>query len=78
VYNKDMQMSFEVNGQRLRQLRVERALSLRALAQRGGVAFDTINKRELGHRPARLVTIRKLAAALEVEPRELMKGEDDD
>jgi transcriptional regulator with XRE-family HTH domain len=69
-----MRMSFEVNGQRLRQLRVERALSLRALAERSGVAFDTINKLELGHRPARLVTIRKLAEALDVEPNELMKG----
>jgi transcriptional regulator with XRE-family HTH domain len=71
-----MRMSFEVDGQRLRQLRVERALSLRALAQRSGVAFDTINKLELGHRPARLVTIRKLADALGVEPKELMKGEE--
>jgi transcriptional regulator with XRE-family HTH domain len=70
-----MRMSFEVNGHRLRQLRVERALSLRALAQRSGVAFDTINKLELGHRPARLTTIRKLAEALGVEPKELMKGE---
>jgi transcriptional regulator with XRE-family HTH domain len=69
-------MSFEVNGQRLRQLRIERALSLRALAQRSGVAFDTINKLELGHRPARLVTSRKLADALGVEPKELMKVED--
>jgi transcriptional regulator with XRE-family HTH domain len=72
-----MQMSFEVNGHRLRQLRVERALSLRALAQRSGVAFDTINKLELGHRPARLVTIRKLAEALGVEPKELMKGDEE-
>jgi transcriptional regulator with XRE-family HTH domain len=71
-----MRMSFEVNGQRLRHSRVERALSLRALAQRSGVAFDTINKLELGHRPARLVTIRKLADALGVEPKELMKGEE--
>ncbi len=69
-------MSFEINGHRLRQLRVQRALSLRALAQRSGVAFDTINKLELGHRPARLVTIRKLADALGVEPKELMKGEE--
>jgi transcriptional regulator with XRE-family HTH domain len=68
-----MRMSFEVNGQKLRQLRVERALSLRALAQRSGVAFDTINKLELGHRPARLVTFCKLADALDVEPKELMK-----
>jgi transcriptional regulator with XRE-family HTH domain len=71
-----MQMSFEVNGQRLRHLRVERALSLRALAERSSVAFDTINKLELGYRPARLVTIRKLADALGVEPKELMKGEE--
>ncbi len=69
-------MSFEVNGHRLRHLRVERALSLRTLAERSGVAFDTINKLELGHRPARLVTIPKLAEALGVEPKELMKGEE--
>jgi transcriptional regulator with XRE-family HTH domain len=71
-----VRMSFEVNGQRLRQLRVERALSLRALSQRSGVAFDTINKLELGYRPARLVTIRKVADALGVNPRDLMKGEE--
>jgi transcriptional regulator with XRE-family HTH domain len=69
-----MQMSFEVNGYRLRELRVQQALSLRALAERSSVAFDTINKLELGYRPARLVTIRKLADALDVEPKELMKG----
>jgi XRE family transcriptional regulator, regulator of sulfur utilization len=69
-----MQMSFEVDGHRLRQLRVERALSLRALGERSGVAFATINNLENGNRPARLVTIRKLADALDVEPKELMKG----
>jgi XRE family transcriptional regulator, regulator of sulfur utilization len=72
-----MQMSFDVNGHRLRQLRVERALTLRALAERSGVSYDTINKLELGQRPARLSTIRKLADTLGVEPRKLMKGEDD-
>jgi len=69
-------MSLEANGQRLRRLSVERPLFLQALAERSDVAFDTINKLELGHRPARLVTIRKLAKALEVEPKELMKGEE--
>jgi transcriptional regulator with XRE-family HTH domain len=71
-----MRMSFDVDGQRLRQLRIEKALSLRALRERTGVAYDTISKLENGHRPARLVTIRKLAEALEVEPKELMKGGD--
>ena len=72
-----MRMSFEVNGQRLRELRVQRALSLRALGEISGVTFATINNLENGNRPARLVTIRKLADALGVEPKELMKGEDD-
>jgi transcriptional regulator with XRE-family HTH domain len=71
-----MRMSFEVDGERLRELRVERALSLRALGERSGVTFATINNLENGNRPARLVTIRKLADALGVEPKELMKGEE--
>ena len=68
--------NISINGQRLRELRVEQALSLRALGERSGVAYDTINKLELGRRPAHASTIRKLADALGVEPRELMKGED--
>ena len=75
MYSTNMRMSFEVDGQRLRQLRVERALSLRTLGERSGVTFATINNLENGNRPARLVTIRKLAEALGVEPKELMKGE---
>ena len=70
-------MSFDVDGENLRRLRVEKALSLRALGERTGVAFDTINKLENGRRPARLVTIRTLADALDVEPKELTKGGED-
>jgi transcriptional regulator with XRE-family HTH domain len=66
-----------VNGRRLQQLRVEQALTLRALGERSGISYDTINKLELGRRPAHASTIRKLADALGVEPRELMKGEND-
>ena len=69
-------MSHTVDGQKLRELRVEKALSLRTLGERTGVAYDTINKLELGRRPARLSTIRKLAEALGVEPIELMKREE--
>ncbi len=64
-----------VNGDRLRRLRAERALTLRDLAEISSVSYDTINKLELGRRPAHASTIRKLANALGVEPRELMKGE---
>ena len=63
----------------MRQLRQERALSLRELGSRSGVAFDTINKleneRRQGVQPR---TIRRLAAALGVEPKELMKGVSDE
>ncbi len=72
-----MGKSIGVNGRRLQQLRVEQALTLRALGERSGVTYDTINKLELGRRPAHASTIRKLADALGVEPKELMKGDDD-
>jgi transcriptional regulator with XRE-family HTH domain len=65
----------KVNGDRLRRLRAQNALTLRALAEISGVSYDTINKLELGRRPAHASTIRKLAHALGVEPSELMKGE---
>jgi transcriptional regulator with XRE-family HTH domain len=42
-----------------------------------GVAFDTISRLETGKQQAQPRTVRKLAEALGVEPRVLMKGEDD-
>jgi transcriptional regulator with XRE-family HTH domain len=68
-----MGKSIRIDGQRLRELRVEQALTLRALGERSGIGYDTINKLELGRRPAHASTIRKLADALGVEPKELMK-----
>jgi transcriptional regulator with XRE-family HTH domain len=65
----------QVDGEALRRLRRNRALSLRELGERSGVAFDAINKLEVGKRLAQPRTIRKLAEALGVEPRELMKGD---
>ena len=70
-----MSKSLKVDGARLRGLRADRALTLRALAQISSVSYDTINKLELGRRPAHASTIRKLADALSVEPKELMKGD---
>ncbi len=60
----------------LKRLRQEQALSLRDLAERSGVAYDTINRLELGKQDAQPRTIRRLAEALGVEPKELMKGEE--
>lgn len=64
-----------VDGEKLRSLRVERALTLRDLGEASGVSYNTINKLELGQRAAHASTVRKLAQALGVEPRELIKGE---
>ncbi len=62
-----------VDGERLRQLRRERALSLRELGSTTGIAFDTISRLENGKQDAQPRTLRRLAEALSVEPRELMK-----
>ena len=58
---------------RLRELRDEASLSQMELAQRSGVSRATIADLEAGKRPARPSTRRKLAEALGVEPKELMK-----
>jgi HTH-type transcriptional regulator, competence development regulator len=50
-------------------------LLLRVIYAVRGIAQSTISNLELGNRPARLSTIRKLAEALGVEPKELMKEE---
>ncbi len=65
-----------IDGAKLRELRRRKMLSLRELGERSGVAFDNINKLENEKRRAQPRTVRKLAAALGVEPRELMKGEE--
>jgi transcriptional regulator with XRE-family HTH domain len=68
----------KVDGGQLRRLRRERALSQRDLTRMTGIAFDTISRLETGKQQAQPRTIRKLADALGVEPRELMKGENDE
>jgi transcriptional regulator with XRE-family HTH domain len=65
----------EVDGANLRQLRRQRALSQRDLMRITGIAHDTISRLETGKQRAQPRTIRKLADALGVEPRELMKEE---
>jgi transcriptional regulator with XRE-family HTH domain len=58
----------------LRDLRRRAVMSQEDLAERSGVARDTISKLETGQRGAYPSTIRKLAAGLEVEPRILVGG----
>ena len=61
--------------ERLKELRKERVLSLRELEEKSGVSYNTIWRIEDGRQGAHPRTIRKLANALGVEPRELIKGE---
>ncbi|QIN80921.1 helix-turn-helix domain-containing protein [Rubrobacter marinus] len=49
-------------------------MSQEQLAERSGVARDTISKLETGRRKAYPTTIRKLAAGLNTEPRMLVGG----
>lgn len=62
---------------RLMELRQEQALSQRALAELSGVSPDTVGRVERGDRRAYPTTARKLAKALGVEPKELMKRRGD-
>lgn len=58
----------------MRNLRRDSVLSQRELSRMTGVAFDTISRLETGKQRAQPKTIRKLANALGVEPRELIEG----
>jgi transcriptional regulator with XRE-family HTH domain len=63
----------EVNVERLKELRREQVLSLRELEERSGVSYNTIWRIEDGRQGAHPRTVRRLAAALDVEPSELLK-----
>ncbi len=71
-----MDRFLEVDRAKLRRLRREAALSQQELAERSGTTQETISRLEQGHHAARGQTLRKLAEALGVEPKELMKGEE--
>ena len=62
----------EVDVERLRELRRRRVLTLRELEEESGVSYNTIWRLQNRHRQARPSTIRRLAAALGVEPADLV------
>lgn len=55
----------------LRELRTLNFLSVRELAKRAGVAFSTVHLVESGKAIPHAATMRKIAAALSVEPMEI-------
>ena len=64
-----------MDGERLRRLRKERLLTQQELSRMTGISQDGISQFETGKREAQPGTIKKLAEALGVEPKELMKEE---
>lgn len=62
--------------ERLRKLRKDKVLSMRELEELAGVSYNTIWRLEAGRQGAHPKTIRKLAEALGVEPRELTREEE--
>ena len=65
----------EVDVTKMKSLREEKVLSQRELASMAGLTQMTVWRIENGYRDARPGTIRKLAVALGVEPKELVKRE---
>ena len=62
----------EVNGDRLREIRMSRGLTPRRLEEHSGVSYERINELELGGGVLEVDTVEKLAEALDVEPEELL------
>ena len=70
------QVLVRVDGQKLRRLRERRLWLIGRLAEQSGVHRNVVSKLENGRGGAHPDTIRKLAAALGVEPEELVKVEE--
>lgn len=64
----------QIDGEKLRELRERRFLSHRELAKLAGVSPTTVLNLERGGAEPQRRTIRKLAAALEVDPAELVRS----
>jgi transcriptional regulator with XRE-family HTH domain len=59
-------------GDRLKTLRIRRALTQQELADRAGVSSNALNRIELNKAEPHMSTLRKLAKALDVDPTELV------
>lgn len=74
-YHATRKKLLEVDGLKLSRLRRERARSQADLERMSGVAQSTISALEGSRQDAQPRTVRKLAEALSIEPRQLVKGD---
>jgi transcriptional regulator with XRE-family HTH domain len=63
-----------VDGEKLRDLRNEKLLTMKELANLSGVSFNTLYRLEHNLTGARQSSIKKLARVLGVAPQELLLG----
>lgn len=63
----------DVNVEQLRELRRQKVLSMRELAEQSGLNYNTVWRLENGLTGAHPRTIRKLAGALGVDPGKLVR-----
>jgi transcriptional regulator with XRE-family HTH domain len=75
-YTVVMNKFWQMDGERLRRARKGRLLTQVELSEMTGVAQASISALETGKREAHPGTIRKLAEALDVEPTELIKEQE--
>jgi transcriptional regulator with XRE-family HTH domain len=61
-------------GDRLKTLRIEQALTQEELANKAGMAPNTVARLERNETEPHMSTLRKLANALDVAPARLVKG----
>jgi transcriptional regulator with XRE-family HTH domain len=59
-------------GDRLKNLRIRRALTQRELAEKAGISTNALNRLELDKAEPHMSTLRKLARALDTDPTELV------
>ena len=59
-------------GDKLKDLRIRRALTQYELADRAGISTNALNRIELNKAEPHMSTLRKLAKALSVDPSELV------
>ncbi len=60
-------------GERLKELRIEQAMTQEELADKAEIGKNTVNRMERNLTEPRPSTLRKLSRALNVEPRELLR-----
>jgi DNA-binding Xre family transcriptional regulator len=67
---------YQVDGAAMALIRRRKFMSVEELASAAGVGKNTINRLEVGRTETRPATLKKIAAALDVEPMQLVAAED--